>query len=54
MHEALRQRIIVHYNYGGLSDQEAPDYICHKLETMGGAGAFKELPVGSVKKFVFW
>ncbi len=32
VHEALRQRITVHYNYEGLSDQEVPDYICHKLE----------------------
>ena len=27
VHEALRQRITVHYNYEGLSDQEVPDYI---------------------------
>lgn len=25
------------YNYEGLSDQEVPDYICHKLELVGGS-----------------
>ena len=37
VHEALRQRITVHYNYEGLSDQEVPDYIQHKLELAGGS-----------------
>ena len=37
VHEALRQRITVHYNYEGLSDQEIPDYIYHKLELAGGS-----------------
>ena len=37
VHEALRQRITVPYNYEGLSDQEVPDYICHKLELAGGS-----------------
>lgn len=37
VHEALRQRITVHYNYEGLSDQEVPDYIRHKLELAGGS-----------------
>lgn len=37
VHEALRQRITVHYNYEGLSDQEVPDYIYHKLEVAGGS-----------------
>ena len=37
VHEALRQRITVHYNYEGLSDQEVPDYIEHKLELAGGS-----------------
>lgn len=36
MHEALRQRITVHYNYEDLSDQKVPDYIYHKLEGAGG------------------
>ena len=31
VHEALRQRITVHYNYAGLSDDEVSKYILHKL-----------------------
>lgn len=42
MHEALRQRITLHYNYEGLSDQEAPDYICHKLELARGSRSILE------------
>lgn len=34
VHEALRQRITVHYNYQGLSDEEAASYIIHKFDTM--------------------
>ena len=37
VHEALRQRITVHYNYEGLSDEEVPEYIWHKLELAGGS-----------------
>ena len=37
VHEALRQRITVHYNYQGLSDEEAVSYIIHKLECAGAA-----------------
>jgi len=36
IHEALRQRIVVHYNFAGLSDSETEQYISHKLR---GAGA---------------
>ncbi len=42
VHEALRQRITVHYNYEGLSDQEVPDYIYHKLELAGGSRSILE------------
>lgn len=35
VHEALRQRITVHYNYQGLSDEESVTYITHKLECAG-------------------
>lgn len=31
VHEALRQRITVHYNYAGLTDAEVVEYISHKL-----------------------
>lgn len=37
IHEALRQRITVHYNYRGLSDDEAVSYIVHKIECAGAA-----------------
>lgn len=37
VHEALRQRITVHYNYEGLDDEEIPEYIRHKLELAGGS-----------------
>jgi len=42
VHEALRQRITVHYNYEGLSDQEIPDYIYHKVELAGGSRSMIE------------
>lgn len=35
VHEALRQRITVHYNYAGLSDDEVSKYILHKLQLAG-------------------
>ncbi len=36
VHEALRQRITIHYNYSGLSDEEVKKYILHKLTCAGG------------------
>lgn len=36
VHEALRQRITVHYNFTGLHDVEVADYILHKLARAGG------------------
>lgn len=38
-HEALRQRITIHYNYQGLSDTEAIDYVVHKLICAGSSKA---------------
>jgi type II secretory pathway predicted ATPase ExeA len=35
VHEALRQRITVHYNYEGLSDDEVNKYIAHKFQLAG-------------------
>jgi type II secretory pathway predicted ATPase ExeA len=35
VHEALRQRITVHYNYAGLSDEEVSKYILHKIQLAG-------------------
>ncbi len=37
VHEALRQRITVHYNYSGLSDEEVSKYILHKLQLAGSS-----------------
>ena len=37
VHESLKQRITVHYNYLGLSGQETADYIYHKIDAAGGA-----------------
>ena len=39
VHEALRQRITVHYNYAGLSDDEVSKYILHKLQLAGASSA---------------
>ena len=36
-HEALKQRITVHYNYQGLDDGEVSSYISHKLSCAGAA-----------------
>ena len=37
VNEALRQRIVVHYNFHGLTDQEVPDYIRKKIRVAGGS-----------------
>ena len=39
VHEALRQRISVHYNYQGLSNEESTSYIIHKLNCAGSSKA---------------
>lgn len=36
-HEALRQRITVHYNFEGLADDEVSEYIKHKIMSVGGS-----------------
>ena len=36
VHEALKQRITVHYNFTGLTEKEGPEYIFHKIEKAGG------------------
>jgi len=35
VHTSLRQRIVVHYNYIGLSDMETEQYLLHKLRVAG-------------------
>ncbi len=42
VHEALRQRIVVHYNFQGLSDREVSEYILHKISCAGGAPSIIE------------
>ena len=39
VHEALRQRITVHYNFSGLSDSEVAQYVLHKIACAGGASS---------------
>lgn len=42
VHEALQQRITVHYNYEGLSDEEVASYIRHKITIAGGSDAIMD------------
>lgn len=37
VHESLRQRILVHYNYSGLSGEEVSKYILHKIRLAGAS-----------------
>ncbi|HHU48528.1 MAG TPA: hypothetical protein PKK61_13355 [Defluviitaleaceae bacterium] len=37
VHEALKQRIVVHYNYTGLTEEETINYIYSRLDAAGGA-----------------
>lgn len=37
VHEALRQRVTVHYNYLGLDDSEISAYVSHKLSVAGAS-----------------
>jgi type II secretory pathway predicted ATPase ExeA len=37
IHEALRQRIVIHYGFSGLSDAETEQYLLHKLRVAGAA-----------------
>lgn len=39
VHESLKQRITVHYNFYGLSDQEVGQYVLHKISCAGGAAS---------------
>jgi len=36
-HEALRQRIVVNYDFAGLQDSEVKDYVLHKIRCAAGA-----------------
>jgi type II secretory pathway predicted ATPase ExeA len=37
VHEALRQRVTIHYNFSGLSDAETEQYVLHKFRIAGAA-----------------
>lgn len=39
VHEALKQRITVKYNFQGLSDEEVEKYVLHKIKCAGGAAS---------------
>lgn len=53
VHEALNQRITIRYNFEGLSDEEVPDYIRHKLSGAGAApSVINEAAVSAVHGYV--
>ncbi len=37
VNEALRQRVVVHYDFAGLSDEEVARYVSHKIQMAGGS-----------------
>ena len=39
VHEALRQRLAIHYSFNGLSDTETEQYLLHKFRIAGAAGS---------------
>jgi type II secretory pathway predicted ATPase ExeA len=39
VHEALRQRVVIHYGFSGLSDAETEQYVLHKLRIAGAAAS---------------
>jgi type II secretory pathway predicted ATPase ExeA len=39
VHEALRQRLAIHYSFDGLSDAETEQYLLHKFRIAGAAGS---------------
>jgi len=52
IHEALMQRITIHYNFTGLSADETPKYINHKISAAGGcAGILADGAAGAVHGF---
>ena len=52
VHEALKQRIVIHYNYEGLSPDEAKSYIYSRLDIAGAAHSIiDEASVHAVANF---
>jgi len=50
IHEALRHRIVVHYNFSGLSDTETEQYVLHKLRVAGAADSI--LGIGTLPAII--
>lgn len=42
VNEALRQRVVVHYDFQGLDEMEAAMYIKHKIQSAGGSTSILE------------
>ena len=52
VHEALKQRIVIHYNYEGLSPEEAKNYIYSRIDLAGAAHSIiDEAAVHAVASF---
>ena len=52
IHEALRQRITIHYNYEGLDDHEVSEYILHKLNCAGALHSIiSEAALGTIHEY---
>jgi len=50
VHEALQQRIAIHYSFSGLSDTETEQYLLHKLRIADAAESI--LGVGTLPAFI--
>lgn len=52
VHEALRQRITVHYNFEGLTDAEVAEYLKHKLHIAGASDSILDCGcIGAIHGF---
>ena len=52
VHEALKQRIVIHYNYEGLSPEETKNYLYSRIELAGAATSIiDEAAVHAVANF---
>lgn len=52
VHEALKQRIVIHYNYEGLSPEEAKKYIYSRIDLAGASHSIiDEAAVHAVANF---
>lgn len=53
VHEALNQRITIRYNFEGLTAEEVPEYIRHKISAAGGSDTIiNEAAISSVNGYV--